>query len=107
MAAFLLEIFVDILPSAGIFYEASWISEAVKWVAAFYMLVNTFGETDCGYGKIVLVGTTVYACSLVADRIWPLYEPIIGGRFPETSKAYSATISDTVPSPSTARTFSR
>lgn len=55
-----------------------------KWVAAFYMLVNTFGETDCGYGKIVLVGTTVYACSLVADRIWPLYEPIIGGRFPET-----------------------
>lgn len=84
VAAFLLEIFVDILPSAGIFYEASWISEAVKWVAAFYMLVNTFGETDCGYGKIVLVGTTVYACSLVADRIWPLYEPIIGGRFPET-----------------------
>ena len=48
------------------------------------MLVNTFGETDCGYGKIVLVGTTVYACSLAADRIWPLYEPIIGGRFPET-----------------------
>lgn len=84
VAAFLLEIFVDILPSAGIFYEASWISEAVKWVAAFYMLVNTFGETDCGYGKIVLVGTTVYACSLAADRIWPLYEPIIGGRFPET-----------------------
>ena len=48
------------------------------------MLVNTFGETDCGYGKIVLVGTTVYACSLAADRIWPLYEPIIGGGFPET-----------------------
>lgn len=84
VAAFLLEIFADILPTAGILYEASWISEAVKWAAAIYMLVNTFGETDCGYGKIVLIGTTVYACSLAADRIWPLYEPIIGGWFPET-----------------------
>lgn len=84
VAAFLLEIFADRLPEAGILYGASWISEAVKWIAAVYMLANTFGETDCGYGKIVLAGTTVYACSLAADRIWPLYEPIIGGWFPET-----------------------
>ena len=70
--------------SAGILYEAAWISEAVKGVAAVYMLLNTFGETDCRYGKIVLVGTTVYACSLVADRIGYLYEPIFGGGFPET-----------------------
>ena len=48
------------------------------------MLLNTFGETDCRYGKIVLVGTTIYACSLVADRIGYLYEPILGGGFPET-----------------------
>ena len=41
-------------------------------------------ETDCRYGKIVLVGTTIYACSLVADRIGYLYEPILGGGFPET-----------------------
>lgn len=84
VAAFLLEIFADRLPEAGILYGASWISEAVKWIAAVYKLANTFGETDCGYGKIVLAGTTVYACSLAADRIWPLYEPIIGGCFPET-----------------------
>ena len=53
-------------------------------MAAIYMLLNTFGETDCRYGKIVLVGTTIYACSLVADRIGYLYEPILGGGFPET-----------------------
>lgn len=50
--AFFLESFADILPSAGILYEAAWISEAVKGVAAVYMLLNTFGETDCRYGKI-------------------------------------------------------
>lgn len=84
VAAFILEIFSDVLPTAGILYKASWINEAVKWIAAAYMLMNTFGETDCGYGKLVLAGTTVYACSLVADRIWHLYEPIIGGWFLET-----------------------
>ena len=30
------------------------------------------------------MGTTIYACSLVADRIGYLYEPILGGGFPET-----------------------
>ena len=84
VVAFMLEIFADTLSTAEILYGASWISEAVKWTAAIYMLVNTFGETDYGYGKIVLSGTTVYACSLAADRIWPLYEPVIGGWFPET-----------------------
>lgn len=84
VVAFFLEIFADILPSARLLYDVVWISEAVKWVAAIYMLLNTFGETDCRYGKIVLVGTTIYACSLVADRIGYLYEPILGGGFPET-----------------------
>ena len=84
VVAFFLEIFADILPSARLLYDVVWISEAVKWVAAIYMLLNTFGETDCRYGKIVLVGTTIYACSLVADRIGYLYEPIFGGGFPET-----------------------
>ena len=84
LVSFILEISVDRLPTAGILYKTFWISEAVKWIAAIYMLVNTFGKTDCGYGRIVLSGTTVYACSLVADRIWYLYEPIIGGGFSET-----------------------
>ena len=84
VVAFFLEIFADILPSARLLYDVVWISEAVKWVAAIYMLLNTFGETDCRYGKIVLVGTTIYACSLVADRMGYLYEPIFGGGFPET-----------------------
>ena len=83
VAAFLLEIFADVLSTAGVLYAASWISETIKWVVAVYMLINTFGETDYRDGKIVLIGTTVYACSLAADRIWPLYEPIIGGWFPE------------------------
>ena len=85
VAAFLLEIFVDILPSAGIFYEASWISEAVKWVAAFYMLVNTFGETDCGIRENCSGGNRRFTpVPLQQIGSWPLYEPIIGGRFPET-----------------------
>ena len=30
-----------------------------------------------------MVGTVIYASSLAADRLWPLYDPIIGGWFPE------------------------
>lgn len=83
IADFILENFAGAFARAGIFYDVSWIGETIKWIAAIYMLVNTFGETDREYGKIVLVGSTVYACSLTADRIWHLYEPIVGGWFPE------------------------
>ena len=44
VVAFFLEIFADILPSARLLYDVVWISEAVKWVAAIYMLLNTFGR---------------------------------------------------------------
>lgn len=80
---FILDILAGIFPLTGMFRNISWIGETIKWVAAIYMLVNTFGENEWGYGKIVLVGTTIYACSLASDRIWHLYEPIVGGWFPE------------------------
>lgn len=83
IADFVLENFVGVFAKHGIFYDPSWIGETIKWIAAIYMLINTFGETDCEYGKIVLMGSTVYACSLTADRIWHLYEPIVSGCFPE------------------------
>lgn len=83
IADFVLENFVGVFAKHGIFYDPSWMGETIKWIAAIYMLINTFGETDREYGKIVLVGSTVYACSLTADRIWHLYEPIAGGWFPE------------------------
>ncbi len=34
-------------------------------------------------GISLLTGTVIYAVSLAADRIWSLYDPIIGGWFPE------------------------
>ena len=83
VAAFFLEIFAGSISRAEIFYAASWLSEGAKWLAAIYMLSNTFGEISSVNGKIILAGTTVYACSLAADRIWHLYEPITGGWFPE------------------------
>ena len=52
-------------------------------VAAGYLLFRSVKEIKQKYSNVLLVGIVVYAASLAADRIWRLYEPIIGGWFTE------------------------
>ena len=55
-----------------------WISAASLLGAAVFMLRKNTVSSLWLYG-----GACVYACSLVADRLFPLYEPVMGGWFPE------------------------
>ncbi len=48
-----------------------------------YLLFRSVKEIKQKYSNVLLVGIVVYAASLAADRIWRLYEPIIGGWFTE------------------------
>ena len=82
-AAFALELLCGRLGSAGILYLASWISEGMKWLAALYLIIRGIKDPGKKYGRTVLAGTVVYGCSLGADRLWPVYEPVVGGWFPE------------------------
>ncbi len=45
--------------------------------------LTAFFYTEGMQGISLLTGTVIYAVSLAADRIWSLYDPIIGGWFPE------------------------
>lgn len=55
--------------------------------AAGYLLFRSVKEIKQKYSNVLLVGIVVYAASLAADRIWRLYEPIIGGWFMEIGAA--------------------
>lgn len=55
--------------------------------AAGYLLFRSVKEIKQKYSNVLLVGIVVYAASLAADRIWRLYEPIIGGWFTEIGAA--------------------
>lgn len=69
--------------TAVLSYGISWGTEGLKWFTVVCLMAAAFFYTE-GEGKIsLLAGTVVYAVSLAADRIWPLYDPIIGGWFPE------------------------
>ena len=59
----------------------------MKWAAAGYLLFRSVKEIKQKYSNVLLVGIVVYAASLAADRIWRLYEPIIGGWFTEIGAA--------------------
>lgn len=76
-----------ILPYIGVssaLYMFSDFSDIIKWAACLYMIFLALCLPDAKYGKLLLTGIVIYACSLAADRIWPLYEPLVGGWFAET-----------------------
>lgn len=71
------------MEGAGLSYGISWATEVLKWFTALCLLVTAFFYADDTGALPLLVGTVIYAASLAADRIWPLYDPVIGGWFPE------------------------
>ena len=73
--------------SATGLYLISKLTEILKWAAAGYLLFRSVKEIKQKYSNVLLVGIVVYAASLAADRIWRLYEPIIGGWFTEIGAA--------------------
>ena len=74
----------------GIFYGISAVTEILKWVTALCLLLTAFLQFENQQGYLLLVGTVVYASSLMADRLWPLYDPILGGWFPEWGGTFLA-----------------
>ena len=84
---FVVELLGSRAQSAAGLYLISWITEILKWAAAGYLLFRSVKEIKQKYSNVLLVGIVVYAASLAADRIWKLYEPIIGGWFMELGSA--------------------
>ena len=73
-------------------YQISQATEVLKWFTAICLILAAFFYTEETRGLPLLAGTVFYAVSLAADRIWPLYDPIIGGWFPEWGGAVLACI---------------
>lgn len=83
-AALIGELFLPKMHSASVLYIISDFSDIIKWAACLYMIFLALHLPDTKYGKILLIGTVIFACSLAADRLWPLYEPMVGGWLAET-----------------------
>ena len=64
-------------------YAISGASEVLKWFTAACLVLAAFLYAEGTQEIPLLVGTVIYGASLAADRIWRLYDPIIGGWFPE------------------------
>lgn len=84
---FVAEMLCSRAQSATGLYLISKLTEILKWAAAGYLLFRSVKEIKQKYSNVLLVGIVVYAASLAADRIWRLYEPIIGGWFTEIGAA--------------------
>lgn len=84
---FVAEMLCSRAQSAAGLYTISKLTEILKWAAAGYLLFRSVKEIKQKYSNVLLVGIVVYAASLAADRIWRLYEPIIGGWFTEIGAA--------------------
>ena len=61
-----------------------------KWLSAFLLTVNTArilkkGSHTAFYARILLCGMAIFDCTLVMDRMLPLYEPVYSGWFLELS----------------------
>lgn len=76
-------IFAGGMETAALSYGVSGITKLLKWFTAVCLVVIAFIYGEGIRGLLLLVGTVIYASSLAADRIWTLYDPIIGGWFPE------------------------
>lgn len=84
---FAAELFCSGIQSAGGLYLISGITEIMKWFSAAYLMFRSVKDMQQKYSSVLLVGITAYASSLAADRIWKVYEPIIGGWFAEFGAA--------------------
>ena len=84
---FVAELLCSRAQSAGGLYLISHFTEILKWAVAGYLLFRSVKEIKQKYSDVLLVGIVVYGISLAADRIWKLYEPIIGGWFTEFGAA--------------------
>ena len=76
-------IFAGGMETAALSYGISAATEVLKWFTAVCLVLTAFFYTEGMQGISLLAGTVIYAVSLAADRIWSLYDPIIGGWFPE------------------------
>lgn len=77
------ELFLGKMHTAKGLYIISRITDIMKWATALYLIGKTLCYAKQKSGGILLTGTVFYACSLAGDRIWKLYEPLVGGWFPE------------------------
>lgn len=84
---FLTELFCSKVQSARGLYFISAVTEVMKWLTAGYLIFKSIKEIQRKYSNILLTGIIVYAASLAADRIWKVYEPVIGGWFTELGAA--------------------
>lgn len=89
-AAFAGELLANKMETAGQLYCLSAVSDAVTWIVAAYLIVKSFAAAGTKPGNLLLVSSLCYGCSLAADRIWSLYEPIVGGYFAEGAGAFLA-----------------
>ena len=81
-----------ILPRAGlgIMLSYSRLIALYKWLGAALLTANTLrtlrrGSESAPHGKVLLCGMVIFDCTLVMDRLLPLYEPIYSGWFLEIS----------------------
>lgn len=63
----------------------SYIIEFYKWAVVLYLLITSFYSTYKNIFNVyaIVVGSAFFAISIAMDRIFPLYEPIYCGWFPE------------------------
>ncbi len=67
----------------------SGLSALLKLLVAAWLAVTSVRAVypRAAHATPMLVATMVYAASLLADRLWPLYEPVYGGWFGEIGGA--------------------
>lgn len=73
--------------SLGYMYAYSSIIELYKYAICGYSIVSTWSASKKGNinAKALLAGLLVFGCSLLADRLLPMFEPIRFGWFSEAA----------------------
>ncbi|QIB68987.1 GHKL domain-containing protein [Aminipila butyrica] len=63
----------------------SWLVSAYEWITAGFMAAAVWYALRKGVVCIapLLYGVVIFVCALLADRLLPVYEPILGGWFIE------------------------
>lgn len=77
------EWFLPRFQSSKLLYAASGMTEVLKWMMAAYLIGGAVYAMCRQQMKLLLICSVIYGCSLAADRIWPIYEPMVGGWFAE------------------------
>lgn len=73
-----------------ILYGYSYLITIFEWIVAIYLSISTiFAVTRNNISaQPLLTGIVVFDITLVMDRLLPLYEPIVGGWFPELGSLF-------------------